>query len=254
MRTATRLILMILALMLCFVNAYADGESWYCQTCGIYRNSLYCPDCGARRPSGGTGNDPYDMGVPDLHGRVIGMDQMNLSVLWVQTQLKATGVYYQGEIWDVTGNLGDHTMQEVAAFMRSRGYGGHNGQVDQTVIDELAGYMGERLVPVCVGGFYRYMDTIMDHDQLGSMRPIISNLRDMIPHVTTGARWVQCCLKKIGYYTGPIDGKYGEGTENAVKAFQKAAGFEQRDYVTLGVARAMLEQCYYSSCQLNDLP
>ncbi|MCR5011400.1 MAG: peptidoglycan-binding protein [Lachnospiraceae bacterium] len=76
----------------------------------------------------------------------------------------------------------------------------------------------------------------------------------MIPHVTVGARWIQCCLKKTGYYTGAIDGKYGEETENAVKAFQKANGFEQRDYVSLGVARAMLEQCYYSRFSLDDLP
>ena len=194
------------------------------------------------------------MGNPDLHGQTVKRDQMCLAVLWVQTQLKATGVYYQGEIWDETGNLGDHTMQEVASFMQSRGYGGHNGQVDQTVINELADYLGYRLVAVRIGGFYRHMDSIMTGGHTGYMQPIVSNLRDMIPHVTLGARWVQCCLKKLGYYTGVIDGKYGEGTDNAVRAFQKAAGFEQRDYVTLGVARAMLEQCYYSGCSLDDLP
>jgi len=199
-------------------------------------------------------NEPYDMGIPDLHGRTISMDQMNLAVYWVQTQLKATGVYYQGENWDVTGNLGDHTMQEIASFMQSRGYRGHSGVVDQTVINELADYMGNRIVPVYVGGFYAHMDSIMVGGHTGSMQPIISNLRDMVPHVTVGARWVQCCLKKLGYYTGPIDGKYGEGTEKAVKAFQRAYRFEERDYVTLGVARAMLEQCYYSGCSLSDLP
>ena len=179
---------------------------------------------------------------------------MNLVVYWVQTQLKATGTYYQGDIWDVTGHLGEHTMQEISSFMWSRGYYNHNGQINQAVINELADCLGCRIVPVYIGGFYSHMDTIMQgrHDKY--MQSIVSNLRDMIPHVTTGARWVQCCLKKLGYYNGVIDGKYGEATENAVKAFQKASGYEQRDYVTLGVARAMLEQCYYSGCTLEDLP
>ena len=182
------------------------------------------------------------------------MDQMNLAVYWVQTQLKATGVYYQGEVWDLTGNLGDHTMQEIASFMQARGYGGHNGWVDQTVINELASYMGNRMVPVMVGGFYRYMDSIMTGGHTGSMQKIMSNLVDMIPHVTTGGRWVQCCLSKLGYYNGSIDGMYGEKTEEAVKKFQKDYGFEERNYVTLGVARAMLEACYANGCYLDDLP
>ncbi|MBR1585332.1 MAG: peptidoglycan-binding protein, partial [Clostridia bacterium] len=31
-------------------------------------------------------------------------------------------------------------------------------------------------------------------------------------------------LKSQGYYTGTVDGVYGEGTENAVKAFQRTNG------------------------------
>ena len=35
---------------------------------------------------------------------------------------------------------------------------------------------------------------------------------------------LQSKLKKLGYYSGTIDGDYGTGTENAVKKFQKAKG------------------------------
>ncbi|MBR3333512.1 MAG: peptidoglycan-binding protein [Clostridia bacterium] len=98
------------------------------------------------------------------------------------------------------------------------------------------------------------MDSIMSGGHTGSMQKIVSNLIDMIPHETLGARWVQCCLSKLGYYTGTIDGKYGERTEQAVKKFQKAYGFQERNYVTLGVARAMLEACYNNGCYLDDLP
>ena len=241
--------------------ACADGSGWYCPKCGrkMGQGDNFCPVDGTARPGNGSygyvdSNELHDMGIPNLNGQSYSMNQMNLAVYWVQTQLKATGVYYQGELWDVTGNLGDHTMQEIASFMMGRGYGGHNGHVDQTVVNELDDYLGNRLVPVYVGGFYSHMDSLMTGGHIGSMRKIESNLIDMVPHVTVGGRWIQCCLSKLGFYNGSIDGMYGEQTEKAVMAFQKAYGFEQRNYVTLGVARAMLEACYNSGCYLDDLP
>ena len=197
---------------------------------------------------------PYEIGVPELYGQVYRKDDMNLVIYWVQVQMKATGVYYQGGQWDETGSLGSHTMQEIASFMQARGYRGHGGYVDQQVVNELADYLGSRRRPVYAGGFYEFMNSIMDGGSAGSMTKIVSNLRDMTPRVTLGARWVQACLAKLGYYTGAIDGKYGEGTDRAVKAFQRANGFQERDYVTLGVARAMLEACYYNGFDVTDLP
>lgn len=196
----------------------------------------------------------YDMGVPQLNGQVYRLNQMNMVVYWVQVQLKATGNWYQGESWDCTGNLGDKTMSEIASFMRSRGYWGHSGVVDQNVVDELASYLGSRLEPVYVGGFYDAMNTIMVGGSSGSMYQITSNLRDMVPRATIGARWVQAVLKRLGYYSSTIDGKYGEGTDQAVKKFQRDHNFQERDYITLGVARAMLEQYYYRGYPVNELP
>ena len=51
-------------------------------------------------------------------------------------------------------------------------------------------------------------------------RPTASSLK----RGSTGAevRKVQQRLKDLGYYTGPVDGDFGEATEKAVKAFQKA--------------------------------
>lgn len=40
----------------------------------------------------------------------------------------------------------------------------------------------------------------------------------------SGVRTLQTKLKSLGYYSGSVDGSYGEGTKNAVKAFQKANG------------------------------
>lgn len=103
----------------------------------------------------------YDMGIPDLHGRRYMKGDMNMDVYWVQVQMKATGRWYQGDQWDCTGNLGDHTMHEIASFMKSCGYSGHSGCVDQNVVNELANWLGYNVQPVYIGGFYDAMGAIM---------------------------------------------------------------------------------------------
>lgn len=195
-------------------------------------------------PSGGT----YDIGIPNLNGNVYYENDMNVYVLWVQYQLKATGQYYQGDNWDETGNLGNTTMKEIAKFMKANGYSNHNGRVDQTVINTLANYLGSRRVPVYAGGFYEKMNTIMMGGSAGSMQRIDANSG------STKIKWVQACLKKLGYYNSSIDGRFGSVTIRALKSFQTDYGYVQRDYVSLGVARTLLEACYYSGCYLNDLP
>lgn len=249
MKSFRRVIITLLALLMA-----APAHAWFCTVCGTEDSGNYCSMCGTRYMGTQVSHTPYDMGIPFLNGQVYGAEAMNMVVFWVQTQLKATGVYYQGEAWDITGSLGSHTRQEIRAFMQDRGYYSHSGSIDQNVIDELAAYLRYNTVPVYVGSYYDKMDSIMTGDSAGSMTQIVSNLRDMIPHVTTGARWVQTCLSTLGYYNSAIDGKYGEGTERAVKAFQADYGFEQRDYVTLGVARAMLEACINRGYSMNQLP
>ena len=206
----------------------------------------------ASAASADTGNrclsGSWDMGKPNLGGRVYRSEEMNMDIYWVQIQMKATGRWYQGDNWDCTGRLGEHTMSEIRSFMRSRGYSGHSGQVDQTVIDELASYLGGRTVPVYVGGSYGGMNTIMRGGSAGSMTLIRSGSS------STAVLWVQVCLCTLGYYSAGLDGVYGSGTERAVKAFQRDYGWEQRDYVTLGVARAMLEAYVSRGGNVNALP
>ena len=196
----------------------------------------------------------YDIGVPQIGGTVFTLNQMNLIVLWVQTQLKATGIWYQGTQCELNGNLGENTMSEIRSFMAARGYYGHTGIVDQNVLNALANELGSRIVPVYSGGFYSYMNSILYNDPYGSMSFIVSNLRDMAVRETVGARWVQVILSGLGYYTGPIDGQYGKLTQDAVILFQRCNGFQERDYVSLGVARAMLEQYYRLNKDLRLLP
>ena len=107
----------------------------------------------------GPGNS-YDMGKPSIGSRVFHSGDMNMIVFWVQTQMKVTGKWYQGDNWDCSGNLGDHTISEISSFMKYRGYSGHSGNIDQSVIDELASYLGNKIVPVYIGGMYDHMESI----------------------------------------------------------------------------------------------
>ena len=236
-------------------HVYHNGEyGWVSSTVvTVTRIEDTNPSCLVLVP-GQASWEPYDMGIPYIGDTVFGENKMNMVIFWVQTQLKATSVWYQGYQWDVTGKLGDHTMSEIRSFMSACGYCWHTGVVDQQVIDALADYLGDRIQPVMIGGFYDSMSILLTGDSYGTMQPVISNLRDMVPHVKNGARWVQSVLKGIGYYSGTVDGMYGERTDAAVRRFQNDYGFQERDYVTLGVARSMLEQYYYRGLNLGLLP
>lgn len=194
-------------------------------------------------------NLPWDMGTPRLDGWRFGPESMNIAVYWVQVQLKATGQYYTGDQWDETGSLGDHTRSEIARFMKSRGVSGHDGWVDQSVVDELSAALGGGVRPVLRGGYYRFMDSILDDPAWCGMTKISRDGGS-----GTGVRWVQTCLSMLGYYGDAVDGNYGSATARAVRAFQRDHGFVERDYVTYGVARAMLEACWQQGCDLSRLP
>ena len=97
--------------------------------------------------SGGTTCASADSSKPDLHGAVYELDAKNEVVRWVQNQLKATGVYYQGNEWKVTGHLGNGTMKEIKRFMTDRGFFGQSGTITQQVIDELYAYLNNNQYP-----------------------------------------------------------------------------------------------------------
>jgi len=211
---------------------------------------IYLPSCEYNTPPEESYSGMYDMGIPQIYPSSYGNSSQNMYVYWVQMQMKATGQYYQGGEWDETGYLGDHTQSEIKRMMRNNGYSNHSGCVDQDVVNVLASILGARIQPIYVGDFYDRMHILTSGSTFGSMKRV----QDVNGQYTVQAEWVQRCLKKLGYYTGPIDGEFGNMTISAVKAFQRDHGFQQRPYVTLGVARTMLEECYYRGFDLSDLP
>ena len=84
----------------------------------------------------------HDEDVPYIGTAVYGLNTSHKAVRWVQTKLKQTGIWYQGDQWKVTGHVGKHTMSEIRSFMYSMGCTWHTGVVDQSVIDALCEYLG----------------------------------------------------------------------------------------------------------------
>lgn len=59
---------------------------------------------------------------------------------------------------------------------------------------------------------------------------------------------LQQALDILGYYDGKIDGKYGDGTTKAVKAYQKAEHLEADGYAGFDTVRSL-----FGSCRKNSL-
>lgn len=61
-------------------------------------------------------------------------------------------------------------------------------------------------------------NTIWKQTVFDTLRPTMDLVGDIRVHA------VQYALSLLGYYTGPLDGEYGDGTTNGVKKFQRANG------------------------------
>ena len=196
--------------------------------------------------------NPFAMDIPVLGDTVFQPGDMNLTIFWVQTQLRATGQWYLEDGCSVTGYLDETAAAAVAEFMTLQGYPDHGGVIDQNVIDELTDWLGSRIVPVYTGGFYEAMDGLLD-GEAGTM--VLIGPADPAGHTASGesVRWVQRCLTYLGYYAGNITGRYDGETRSAVRRFELDNGFPSDDRVNLGVARAMLEAYYYSRGDLGRL-
>ena len=194
--------------------------------------------------------NPSPMPVPALGADVIGPGRMNMAVFWVQTQLKATGEWYQDDRCEVSGLLDDATQAAVSGFMAARGFESHPGHIDQTVVDTLLACLGSRAVAVYTGGFYEAMDLLLPDGLWGEMALLSA---DGAAGSSAAVRFVQRCLAGIRCYTGEINGVYTEATRAAVLRFQRLSHFSETGAVTLGTARAMLEAYFYQGGDLSAL-
>ncbi len=155
------------------------------------------------------------------------------SVRTLQSRLKSLG-YYRGS---VDGDYGQGTADAVKAFQRANGL----------KADGVAGSGTFSMLYSSNAKTYRQSLLTATPRRTPTRRPTATPYRTPTPlppntyvRVTTAPNGdyatlrrgytgtpvtrMQQELKQQGYYTGNVDGVYGEGTENAVRAYQRANG------------------------------
>lgn len=153
----------------------------------------------------------------------------------LQTRLKALG-YYKG---DVDGDFGSGTVEAVKSFQRVHGI----------TVDGAAG--PTTLNRLFADDARTASSSAVSSGRTNTPRPAITPRPTATPlpantyvlvtpppdgqviyvtlrrgHYGSLVEQLQKELKAQGYYTGATDGYFGEGTENAVKAFQRVKGLQ----------------------------
>ncbi len=112
----------------------------------------------------------------------------------LQTQLQAAGLYSGA----IDGKFGTATENAVRAFQRKLGL-------------KVDGVAGTKTLAALSG------QNTTEDTATGTLRPGATG---------EAVKAMQRRLKTLTLYTGSIDGKYGTGTENAVRAFQRRMGLK----------------------------
>ena len=118
----------------------------------------------------------------------------------LQTDLTTLGYYWA----DITGNFGDKTEAAVKLFQKSSGLT-QDGVAGKKTLDAIAAAIARKGGSTSTSSSASSGGSVLKLDSQGSK-------------VTQ----LQQDLKQLGYYYADITGNFGEKTEAAVKAFQKA--------------------------------
>lgn len=164
--------------------------SWYKVTYGKYTGYVYKSYVSVTKTSSSSSSTSTTVtGSTRLQLGATGSDVRDL-----QTKLKKLG-FYTGSI---DGTFGSGTSSAVKAFQKKYGL----------TADGVAGT-----------STLAKLNTLYNSSTSSSSSSSDDALR--MGSTGTAVKELQTMLKKLGYYTGSIDGAYGSGTYNAVKSFQK---------------------------------
>ena len=168
----------------------------------------------------------------------------------LQSRLKSLG-YYKG---NVDGDFGSGTTDAVKAFQRNNGLT-VDGKAGSATLDKLYSSSARALNPTATP------------KRTPTKKPTVTPYRTPTPLPTgtyvrvtvapngdyftlrrgyygTPVEELQEELQKQGYFTGAVDGYYGEGTENAVKAFQRSNGLSVDGAAGPATLRVLYEGIY----------
>jgi peptidoglycan hydrolase-like protein with peptidoglycan-binding domain len=140
----------------------------------------------------------------------------------------ATGAKPKAQMQEASEALVTAVQRELA----ERGYhpGPDNGVVTKQTSDAIAAYQKDHKLPQTG----QPSDALLRHivlgesvDELGETSSVASV--DMPPAMIKA---VQQVLARLGYAPGPVDGRMGQNTKDAIKAFQKDRGIAQNGDIT----------------------
>lgn len=159
------------------------------------------------------------------------------SVRALQTRLKALG-YYKG---NVDGDYGSGTVEAVKAFQRAHGLS-VDGAAGGSTLNKLFSDDAKTASAAQSSSIAKRTNTPRPQITPRPTRtPLPANTYVLVTpppdgqviyvtlqrgHYGTLVEKLQRELKSQGYYNGATDGYFGEGTENAVKAFQRVKGLD----------------------------
>lgn len=138
----------------------------------------------------------------------------------IQNILKSAGFFWA----DVDGLMGRKTRQAIKNFQRQKGIN-PTGIIDETTYSSL---LKERELQNII--LNQRTPTIIQDSSYKEISPEritpqeiakIAGPQEKIETPKDRKKQIQVALKKAGLYLGPIDGKIGPKTRQAIKAFQK---------------------------------
>ena len=133
----------------------------------------------------------------------------------VQKRLKNLG-FYSGSI---DGDYGSGTKKAVIAFQKKNGLK-QTGNVNSATLEKLNSSSAKKASSSS-------SSSSSSSGSSGSSSSSSSSGTCSVGDEGSAVKAVQQRLKKLGYLNGSVDGDYGSGTKNAVKAFQKRNGLKQ---------------------------
>lgn len=205
--------------------SYSDGIAGYNTLTKLYSS-------GARKAGSSAG--------------VIGISLKNgasntAAVKTMQRKLKSLG-YYSGSI---DGSFGSSTETAVKAFQKNNGL-------------KADGNAGATTFNVLFGGTAKKASESDDPDATATPKVTNPPSYRTVTEPPSGSDYItlrlgdsgtpvtklQTALRKAGYYTASVDGRYGASTSTAVSAFQKAKGLRQDGVAGPATQRALYEGNY----------
>jgi len=172
------------------------------------------------------------------------------AVRTLQTKLKALG-YYRGT---VDGDYGTATTEAVRAFQRANGLtadGIAGGTTFAKLYSSSAKTYLQSLATATPKPTPTRRPTATPHRTATPLPPDVYQRVTTAPdgdyatlrrgYTGTPVTRMQEELKKLGFYNGNVDGIYGEGTEDAVRAYQRANGLNADGVAGPATLRSIFE-------------